>query len=72
MKHPLLWLLRQYQATAVIRRPRCRYIPTCSHYASEAIEQHGTSRGLWLATRRLLRCHPFGSFGFDPVPDPEI
>ncbi len=60
-----------YQRTAPARTPRCRYIPTCSHYAVEAIEQHGTGRGLWLAIRRLGRCQPFGSFGFDPVPGPE-
>jgi len=48
----------------------CRYHPTCSEYASEAIECHGALRGTWLATRRLLRCHPFGGSGFDPVPLP--
>ncbi|MEL6982318.1 MAG: membrane protein insertion efficiency factor YidD [Actinomycetota bacterium] len=56
--------------TAPARTPRCRYIPTCSTYAVEAVEIHGLGRGLWLAARRLGRCHPFGSFGFDPVPEP--
>ncbi len=65
-----LTAIRWYQATAVVRRPRCRYIPTCSQYAAEAIESHGPGKGLWLALRRLSRCHPFGSFGFDPVPEP--
>lgn len=51
--------------------PRCRYVPTCSAYALEALEKHGPIRGLWLAARRIARCHPFGGFGFDPVPDPE-
>ena len=69
MKAFLLRLIRLYQMTAPARQPRCRYIPTCSHYAVEAIEAHGAARGSWLALRRLLRCHPFGSFGFDPVPE---
>ncbi len=67
----LLRLLSWYQLTSVIRRPRCRYIPTCSHYAVEAISLHGAPRGSWLALKRLSRCQPFGSFGFDPVPGSE-
>jgi uncharacterized protein len=46
----------------------CRYQPTCSQYAIEAIEQHGSVRGGWLATRRVSRCHPWGKGGHDPVP----
>jgi putative membrane protein insertion efficiency factor len=67
----LIWLIGLYQGTSSVRRARCRYIPTCSHYAVEAIEKHGTARGSWLAVKRLARCQPFGSHGFDPVPDPE-
>lgn len=48
----------------------CRYEPTCSNYALEALSKHGAIRGGWLTIRRLLRCHPWGGWGYDPVPDP--
>ena len=69
MRRLLLRGIKLYQATAPVRTPRCRYMPTCSQYAAEAIERHGAARGTWLALRRIGRCHPFGSFGFDPVPE---
>ena len=49
---------------------RCRFLPSCSDYAIEALETHGAARGSWLAARRLCACHPFGRSGFDPVPPP--
>jgi uncharacterized protein len=67
----MLGAINLYRMTAPVRTPRCRYIPTCSSYAAEAIEVHGPARGLWLAVRRLSRCHPLGSFGYDPVPEPK-
>ena len=48
--------------------PSCRYAPSCSHYAIEAIRKYGAVKGSWLATKRLMRCHPWGGSGYDPVP----
>lgn len=61
-------ILRVYQAWSTTRPPHCRYDPTCSQYAVEALQTHGLTRGVWLALRRVGRCHPWGGMGYDPVP----
>jgi uncharacterized protein len=63
-----LGAIHAYQKISVYRAPSCRYDPTCSHYAAEAVTSHGAARGMWLAICRLCRCHPWGSHGYDPVP----
>ena len=60
--------VRLYQVVRAGRPSPCRFTPTCSEYALEALEAHGALRGTALATRRLARCHPLGGRGFDPVP----
>jgi len=61
--------VRLYQKVTAGRPSPCRYVPTCSNYALDALEQHGAVRGGALTLRRLLRCHPWGGHGWDPVPE---
>lgn len=65
----LVRLIEWYQRSMEGRPSPCRFTPSCSAYAHEALMVHGTRRGLWLTVRRLARCRPFGPSGFDPVPE---
>ena len=68
-KRLLLWLIQFYRvAISPMHRPCCRYIPTCSQYAQQAIQKYGAIKGGYLALRRILRCNPFSKGGYDPVP----
>ena len=70
MKRILLWLIRCYRTRiSPHTRSTCRFTPTCSQYAQTAIERYGAFRGGRMATRRILRCHPFAQGGYDPVPE---
>ena len=65
----LILPIRFYQRfISPLTPPTCRFTPTCSQYAVEALQKHGPLKGSWLALKRLLRCHPCGGSGYDPVP----
>jgi putative membrane protein insertion efficiency factor len=69
LKRALISLVRAYQlAVSPILPPSCRFHPTCSGYAIEALSRHGSFKGLWLALKRVVRCHPWNPGGYDPVP----
>lgn len=72
MKRILLWMIDFYRkGISPLTPPSCRFIPTCSEYAMEAIKRYGALKGSWLAVRRLMKCHPFHrqeSIEYDPVP----
>ncbi len=69
MKHLVLAAIRLYRLTlGRVLPPSCRFEPSCSAYGCEAVNKHGVIRGVWLATKRISRCHPLNAGGFDPVP----
>ncbi|MBR4871145.1 MAG: membrane protein insertion efficiency factor YidD [Alistipes sp.] len=69
LAYPLILLVRFYQVCiSPLKPPCCRFTPTCSQYALQALRKHGPIKGTYLTIRRLLRCHPWGGSGYDPVP----
>ena len=69
MKKALISLIKLYQRIPGPWHDNCRHIPTCSNYAIEAINKHGSLKGTYLSFKRILKCNPWGSSGYDPVPD---
>ena len=68
IKKFIIWLIRIYQKTPLSTHRLCRYYPTCSNYAIEAFERFGLMKGGFLSMKRIVRCTPWGGFGYDPVP----
>lgn len=68
MSRVFIFLIKLYQKITFFKRPACRFYPTCSHYAVEAITRYGAIKGGWLTVKRISRCHPFHPGGYDPVP----
>ncbi len=64
----ILLTIKGYQKITLFKNPSCRFYPSCSNYALEAIEKHGVIKGGWLTTKRICKCHPFNPGGYDPVP----
>lgn len=62
-------MIELYQVTPLHTHSMCRFTPTCSQYTKEAIDKYGSFKGTWMGIKRILKCHPFGKKGYDPVPD---
>ncbi len=69
MNNIIIKLIHFYQTMPLHSHSNCRYIPSCSNYMIESLEKHGLFKGLFLGIKRILRCNPFGSSGYDPVPE---
>ncbi|MCI7554198.1 MAG: membrane protein insertion efficiency factor YidD [Tenericutes bacterium] len=67
MKKIILKLINLYQITPLSSHKMCRFTPTCSEYAKQAITKYGVLKGLFLSIKRILKCHPFGKYGYDPL-----
>jgi putative membrane protein insertion efficiency factor len=69
LSFPFILLIKLYQVTvSPLLGPSCRFTPSCSHYAAEALRKYGIFKGAWLAIKRIAKCHPWGGHGYDPVP----
>ena len=68
LKSLMIFLIKTYQKATFLKPPSCRFYPSCSSYSIEAIEKYGAIKGGWLAAKRISRCHPYNSGGYDPVP----
>ena len=69
MKNILIKIIKKYQSIPFKSHDSCKFIPTCSNYMIEALEEHGLIKGLFLGIKRILRCNPFSKGGYDPVPE---
>lgn len=69
MKNIFIFLIKLYQKIPGPWHNSCRHIPTCSNYAIEALKKHGTIKGLILTIKRIIKCNPWGTYGYDPVPE---
>ncbi len=72
MKKGLIWIIERYQKLPGPWRGKCRYTPTCSEYAKEAIQEYGIIKGSFMSLKRIIRCAPWGGSGYDPVPKRRI